>query len=74
MREPERNASQPFGVNVQMLRNSLKAFTFFDVIGITLIELLAFVQSGLIAYFFLDILVLLHQGKRINKPSSMNAA
>ena len=38
-----------FGVNVQMLSNTLKAFTFFDVIGITLIELFAFVQSGRIA-------------------------
>ena len=60
-------------MNVQMLSNTLKAFTFFDVIGITLIELLAFVQSGLIAYFFLDVLVLLHQGKRMNKTRLMNA-
>jgi len=44
-------------VNAQMLSSTLKAFTFFDAIEITLIVLLAFVQRRVEAYFFFDFLV-----------------
>ena len=44
-------------VNGQMLSSTLKAFTFFDAIEITLIVLLAFVQRRKEAYFFFDFLV-----------------
>ena len=40
-----------------MLSSTLKAFTFFDAIEITLIVLLAFVQRREEAYFFFDFLV-----------------
>jgi hypothetical protein len=57
-----------FGVNVQMLSNTLKAFTFSPPKRrTTLIELLAFVQKRVEAYFFIDFFVLFYQEKRTNK-------
>jgi len=64
-----KKCGQAFGVNVQMLSNALKAFIVFRCNRNYFNSSTCICAESVVAYFFLDFLVLLHQGKRINNPS-----
>jgi len=69
-----KKCGQAFGMNGQMLSNTLKAFTFPDDNRDYFNRITCICTESVEAYFFLDFLVLFYQEKRINQTNSVNAA